>query len=60
MVDKKTDENETMELKESNDHYLEERKKIVEITQFKVEEMFRHILKKDFTSPEDTTEPNIF
>ena len=48
MVDKEADENETMELKENNDHYLEERKKIIEITQLKIEEMFRDFLKKRF------------
>ena len=49
-----------MELKKNNDHYLEERKKIIKIAQIKVDDMFRDILNKDSTSPEETNVPNYF
>ena len=57
---RKTDENENMELKKKNDPYLGERKENIKITYFEVEELFREILNKYSTSPEETTEPNYF
>ena len=39
MVDKKFDEKETLELKKIYNHYIDKRSEMMEITQFKVEDV---------------------
>ena len=47
MVDKERDEREDLELKKIFNHYLDKRKEIVTITQFKLEDIFGDVIGKD-------------
>ena len=60
MVDKKIDEKEAQELKKIYNHYLDRRKKIMKITQFKVEDVFGDVISKDKFSQKQTTKLNNF
>ena len=55
MVAKKIDGKEASELKRIYNHYLDKRKEIMKITEFKVEEIFGDIINKDTISPEQIT-----
>ena len=58
MIDKKIDGKESDESKNIYNHYLDMRKKIMKITQFRVEDIFSDITSKDSISPERITKPN--
>ena len=60
MIDKKIDEKEALELKKIYNHYIDKRKKIMDSTKFKVEDIFGDIVSKDSISPEQITELNNF
>ena len=60
MVDKKIDEKEAQELKKIYNHYIDKRKEIMKITQFKVEDVFGDVLSKDNFSQEQITKLNNF
>ena len=60
MVDKKIDEKEALELKKIYNHYLDKRKEVMELTKFKVEELFGDVNSKDSISPEQITKLNNF
>ena len=55
MIDKKIDEEEALELKKIYNHYIDKRKKIMDSTKFKVEDIFGDIISKDSISPEQIT-----
>ena len=59
-IDEKIDEKEAQELKKIYNHYLDERKEIMEITQFKVEDVFGDIVIKDKLSQDQITKLNTF
>ena len=59
MVDKKIDEREALELKKIYNHYLDKRKEM-NSTKFKVEDVFGDIISKDSISPEQVTKLNCF
>ena len=52
MVDKNIDEKEAQELKNFYNHYLDKREEIMKNTQFKVEDVFNDVIRKESTSPE--------
>ena len=58
MFDKKIDQKEAEELKKIYNHYLDKRKEVVKNTQFKVEDVFGHIISKDNFSLEQITKAN--
>ena len=60
MVDKKIDEKEASELKKIYNHYLDKRKKIMDSTKFKFEDIFGDVISKDSISPEQITKLNNF
>ena len=60
MIDKKSDEKETLELKKIYNHYIDNRKEIMDSTKFKVEDIFGDVISKDSISPEQTTKLNNF
>ena len=60
MIDKKIDEKEAMELKKVYNHYIDKRKKIMDSTKFKVEDIFGDVISKDSISPEQITKLNNF
>ena len=60
MVDTKNDEKEALERKTTYHHYLDERKKIMKNTRFKVEDIFGYITGKENISEEHILKPNIF
>ena len=60
MIDKKINEKEALELKKVYNHYLDKRKKIMNSTKFKVEDIFGDVTSKDSVLPEQITKPNIF
>ena len=60
MIEKKIDENEALELKKIYNHYLDERKQIMDSTKFKVEDIFGDVISKDSISPEQITKLNNF
>ena len=60
MIDKKIDEKEALELKKNYNHYVDERKEIVNSTEFRVEDIFGDVISKDSISPEQITKKIIF
>ena len=60
MVDKKIDEKEELELIKVYNHYLDERKEIMKINQFKIEDVFVDVISKDNFSQEQITKLNNF
>ena len=60
MVDKKIDGKEAEELKKIYNHYLDERKEIMNNTHFKVLDVFGVVMSKDNFSQEQITKPNNF
>ena len=60
MIDKKNDEKEALELKKIYNHYLDKRKKIMDSTKFKVEDIFGEVISKDTISQEQIIKPNKF
>ena len=60
MIDKKIDEKEALELKKLYNHYIVKRKKIMDSTKFKVEDIFGDVFSKDSISAEQITKPNNF
>ena len=56
MIEEKIDAKEALELKKIYKHYLYKRKDILKNTQFKVEDVFGHIISNDSISPEQITE----
>ena len=60
MIDRKIDEKEALELKKIYNHYLDNRKKIMNSTKFKVEDIFGDIISKDSISTEQITKLNNF
>ena len=60
MVDKKIDENEALEMKKIYNQYIDKRKQKMRKTNFKVEDVFGDILRKDNFSQEQITKPNYF
>ena len=55
MVDKKIDEKKAEELKKIYNHYIDKRKEIMKNTQFKVEDVFGHVISKDNFRQEQIT-----
>ena len=55
MIDKKIDQKEAEELKKIYNHYLDKRKEIMKNTQFKLEDVFGVVIKKDSFSQEQIT-----
>ena len=60
MVDKKIEEKEGEELKKVYNHYFDKRKEIMKKTNFKVEDIFGHVISKDKYSQEQFTRLNSF
>ena len=60
MVDKKIDVKEAEELEKIYNHYLDERKEILEKTSFRVEVVFGDVKSKHSISPEQITNLNSF
>ena len=60
MVVNKIDEKEALELKKIYNHYLDNRKEIVNSTKFRVEDLFGDLISKDTISPEQITKVNNF
>ena len=60
LIDKKNDEKEAEQLKQIYNHYLDKRKEIMKITQFKVEDVFGDVISKDNFSQEQITKLNNF
>ena len=60
MVDKKIDEKEALDLKKIYNHYLNKRKNIMKITQFKEEDVFGDVVSKDNISQEQITKLDNF
>ena len=60
MVDKSIDQKEAEELKKNYNHYRDKRKEIMKNTQFRVEDIFGDIIRKDSISPEQITKLNNF
>ena len=60
MIDKKIDEKEALELKKIYNHYIDKRKKIMDSTKFKVEDIFGDVISKNSISPEQITKLNNF
>ena len=60
MVDKKIDEKEAEELKNTYNHYIDKRREIMRNTELKVEEKFGNVISKDNFSQEQVTKLNNF
>ena len=60
MIYKRIDEEEDSELKKIFNHYNDKRKKIMDTTKFKVEDVFGEVISKDSISPEQVTKLNNF
>ena len=60
MIDLKNDEKAALELRKFYNHYIDIRKKILDSTKFKVEDIFGDDISHDFESPEQITELNYF
>ena len=54
MVHEKTNEKEALELKKIYNPYLDKRRKIMNSTKFRVEDIFGDVISKDPISPEQT------
>ena len=60
MIDKKIDEKEALDLKKIYTHYHDKRKKIMNSTKFKVENVFGDVISKDSNSTEQIKKETIF
>ena len=60
MIDKKIDEKEANELKQTYNHYIDKRSGIMKNTQFKVVDVFGDVISKDTFSEEQITKLNNF
>ena len=60
MIEKKIDEKESLELKKIYIHYVDKREEIMNLTKFRVEDIFGDIVSKDSISPEQITKLNNF
>ena len=60
MVDKKTDEKESEQLKQIYKHYVDKKSERMKNTQFKVEDVFTDVISKDTISTEQITKLNNF
>ena len=60
MVDKKTDQKEAEQFKQIYNQYIDKRKRIMDSTKFKVEDMFSDVISKDSFSPKQIAKPNNF
>ena len=60
MIVKKIDQKEAEQLKQIYNHYIDRRKKNMNSTIFKVEDVFGDVISKDSISPEQKTKLNIF
>ena len=58
MVDKKIDENKTIELKNIYNHYLDKRKEVMNSTKFEVEDIFGDVINKDNISQDQIIKLN--
>jgi len=58
MVDKKIDENKTIELKKIYNHYLDKRKEVMNSTKFEVEDIFGDVINKDNISQDQIIKLN--
>ena len=58
MVVKKIDEKEALDLKKTYNHYLDKRKKLMNATKLKVEDIFSNVISKDSFSTEQITKIN--
>ena len=60
MIDKKIDEKEAEQLKQTYNHYVDKSTEIMKNTSFRVEDVFGDVLSKDNFSEEQITKLNIF
>ena len=60
MIDKKIDEKEAEQIKQTNYHYIDKKSEIMKNTQFRVEDVFANVKGKDSISPEQITKLNNF
>ena len=60
MIDKKIDRKVAEQLKQICNHYIDERKEIMNSTKFKVEYVFGDVISKDYFSQEQITKINNF
>ena len=60
VVDKKTDEENALELKKIYNHYLDKRREIMNSTKFKFEDKFGESISKDYIPPEQRTKLDNF
>ena len=60
MIDKKIEKIEAQKLKQIYNHYIGKTEEIMDSTEFKVEDIFRVVVSKDYISPEQITILNIF
>ena len=60
MIDKKIDQKEAEQLKQIYNHYINTKSEIMKNTQFKVEDVFTHVISKDTISAEQITKLNNF
>ena len=57
---KKSDEKEALEFKKIYKQYIDKRSEIKKNSQFKIEDIFGNVIRKDSTSQEQITKPNNF
>ena len=60
MVDRKIDQKEAEQLKQTYNHYLDKRKDIMKDTSFRVEDVFGDVISKDNFSQEQINKLNTF
>ena len=60
MIDKKINEKESEQWKETYNHYIDQKSEIMRNTQFKVEDVFTDVISKDTISTEQITKLNNF
>ena len=60
MVGERIDEKEVSEWKKICKYYIEKRKRIMDTTIFKVEDILGNVISKDILSPEQITKLNVF
>ena len=60
MIDKKIDQKEAEQLKQIYNHYVDKKSEIMKNTQFKVEDIFNEVIKKDTISQEQIVKLNNF
>ena len=60
MIDKRIDQKEAEQLKQSYNHYIDKSKDVMKNTQFKVEDVFGYVISKDNFSEEQINNFNNF